>query len=129
MNRWSGTAGTSTSIPRWGWTCRDLFLCHGTADRDGLSARRLGGGVTATVTGKPDGKVFLLRADMDALPMREESGLPFASQRSCAHTCGHDMHTAMLLGAAQLLRDRQQSSTALSDSCSSPRGGPVRATD
>ena len=72
----------------------------------GYQPRRLGGGVTATVTGKPDGKVFLLRADMDALPMREESGLPFASQRSCAHTCGHDMHTAMLLGAAQLLRDR-----------------------
>ena len=72
----------------------------------GYQPRRLGGGVTATVTGKPGGKVFLLRADMDALPMREESGLPFASQRSCAHTCGHDMHTAMLLGAAQLLRDR-----------------------
>ena len=72
----------------------------------GYQPRRLGGGVTATLTGKPDGKVFLLRADMDALPMREESGLPFASQRSCAHTCGHDMHTAMLLGAAQLLRDR-----------------------
>ena len=52
----------------------------------GYQPRRLGGGVTATVTGKPDGKVFLLRADMDALPMREESGLPFASQRSCAHT-------------------------------------------
>ena len=69
----------------------------------GYQPRRLGGGVTATVTGKPDGKVFLLRADMDALPMREESGLPFASQRSCAHTCGHDMHTAMLLGAAALL--------------------------
>ena len=68
----------------------------------GYQPRRLGGGVTATLTGKPDGKVFLLRADMDALPMREESGLPFASQRSCAHTCGHDMHTAMLLGAAQL---------------------------
>ena len=85
---------------------RDLFLCHGTADRDGLSAPAAGRGVTATVTGKPDGKVFLLRADMDALPMREESGLPFASQRSCAHTCGHDMHTAMLLGGGPAARDR-----------------------
>ena len=73
----------------------------------GYQPRRLGGGVTATVTGKPDGKVFLLRADMDALPMREESGLPFASQRSCAHTCGHDMHTAMLLGAARLLKEHE----------------------
>ena len=62
----------------------------------GYQPRRLGGGVTATVTGKPDGKVFLLRADMDALPMREESGLPFASQRSCAHTCGHDMHLSLI---------------------------------
>ena len=62
----------------------------------GYQPRRLGGGVTATVTGKPDGKVFLLRADMDALPMREESGLP-----SCSGT-------------------GQQSSTALSSSCSSP---------
>ena len=69
----------------------------------GYQPQMLGGGVTAAVTGNPNGKVFLLRADMDALPMREESGLPFASQRNCAHTCGHDMHTAMLLGAAQML--------------------------
>lgn len=72
----------------------------------GYEPRRLGGGVTAAV-GAPKGKVFLLRADMDALPMREQSGLPFASQRECAHTCGHDMHTAMLLGAAQMLKERE----------------------
>lgn len=74
----------------------------------GCQPQRLGGGVTAAVSGKPDGKVFLLRADMDALPMEEKSGLPFASQRSCAHTCGHDMHTAMLLGAAQMLKEREK---------------------
>ncbi|MCF0121027.1 MAG: amidohydrolase, partial [Oscillospiraceae bacterium] len=51
-----------------------------------------------------DGPMILLRADMDALPMAEESGLPFASQNGCAHTCGHDIHTAMLLGAAKLLK-------------------------
>ena len=74
----------------------------------GYQPQRIGGGVTATVTGNPQGKVFLLRADMDALPMEEKSGLPFASQRSCAHTCGHDMHTAMLLGAAQMLKEREK---------------------
>ena len=62
-------------------------------------------GVTATV-GKP-GKCILLRADMDALPMKEESGLPFASTINAAHTCGHDSHTAMLLGAAQLLKNHE----------------------
>lgn len=74
----------------------------------GYQPRRIGGGVTAAVSGKPGGKVFLLRADMDALPMEEKSGLPFASQRSCAHTCGHDMHTAMLLGAARMLKEREK---------------------
>ena len=64
-------------------------------------------GVTA-LCGDPAGGVFLLRADMDALPMKEKSGLPFASARDCAHTCGHDMHTAMLLGAARLLKEREK---------------------
>ncbi len=63
-------------------------------------------GVMATVgTG---GKTVLLRADADALPMNEESGLPFSSQFSGrAHTCGHDLHAAMLLGAAQILKEQE----------------------
>ena len=56
------------------------------------------GDEVATVTGNPQGKVFLLQADMDALPMEEKSGLPFASQRSRAHTCGHDMHNRHAAG-------------------------------
>lgn len=66
-------------------------------------------GVTATAGGKNGGPVFLLRADMDALPMKEDSGLEFAACGSKAHTCGHDMHTAMLLGAAKLLKEDEDS--------------------
>ncbi len=69
----------------------------------GIQPQKLGGGVTACI-GKPGGKVFLLRGDMDALEMPEESGLPFASTCGRAHTCGHDIHTTMLLGAARLLK-------------------------
>jgi amidohydrolase len=61
------------------------------------------------VTGRP-GPVLALRADIDALPITEETGLPFASaNRGVMHACGHDGHTAILLGAAQELlatRDR-----------------------
>lgn len=61
-------------------------------------------GITAKIEGKP-GKTILLRADMDALPMQEEATLEFSSKTGNMHACGHDMHTAMLLGAAQLLCD------------------------
>ncbi|MCU1537950.1 MAG: hypothetical protein JWP82_2301 [Humibacillus sp.] len=62
-------------------------------------------GVTARIPGShPDGVVSVLRADLDALPVTERTGLPFASERAGAmHACGHDLHTAMLLGAAKVL--------------------------
>ncbi|MBO5428768.1 MAG: amidohydrolase, partial [Peptococcaceae bacterium] len=61
-------------------------------------------GIVAMAGGKKPGRVFLLRADMDALPMAEESGEAFASENGYAHACGHDLHTAMLLGAARILK-------------------------
>ena len=65
-------------------------------------------GLTAVIHGKKPGKTFLLRADMDALPIQEKSGEPFASENGCMHACGHDMHTAMLLGAAKLLKAHEE---------------------
>ncbi len=65
-------------------------------------------GLVATVAGGLPGRTVLLRADMDALPMREQSGLSFASRTGAAHTCGHDLHTAILLGAARLLTERRE---------------------
>ena len=64
-------------------------------------------GITVLAGGKKPGRVFLLRADMDALPIREQSGVEFASENGCMHACGHDMHTAMLLGAARLLKKHE----------------------
>ena len=72
----------------------------------GLEPKDCGYGVTATL-GK-GGKVLLLRADMDALPMPEESGEPFACPTGKeAHTCGHDFHAAMLLTAAKMLKENE----------------------
>lgn len=64
-------------------------------------------GIVATIEGNKPGKVFLLRADMDALPMEEVTECDFKSTNGCMHSCGHDMHTAMLLGAAKLLKQNQ----------------------
>ena len=64
-------------------------------------------GLVALAGGKKPGKVFLLRADMDGLPIREEADVDFASKNGRMHACGHDMHTAMLLGAARLLKQHE----------------------
>lgn len=61
-------------------------------------------GITAVIGSQEKGKVFLIRADMDALPIKEESGVDFASVNGAMHACGHDMHTTMLLGAARILK-------------------------
>jgi len=64
--------------------------------------------VVAVIDGARPGPTILLRGDMDGLPLREDSGLPFASENPGAmHACGHDTHMAMLLGAARLLAERR----------------------
>ncbi len=72
----------------------------------GLEPIECGHGVTATLGS--GGKCLLLRADMDALPMKEESGEPFACQSgTSAHACGHDFHASMLLTAARMLKEAE----------------------
>ena len=65
-----------------------------------------GYGVVAVIEGRKGGKCVGLRADFDALSIQEETGLPFASKNpGISHACGHDVHTAMLLGVAEVLND------------------------
>jgi amidohydrolase len=64
--------------------------------------------VVGVLRGARPGPTYLLRGDMDALPVHEDTGLPFASEvPGVMHACGHDTHVAMLLGAARLLAERR----------------------
>ncbi len=68
-----------------------------------------GTGVRAMLRGGKPGKTFALRADIDALPLQEETDVPYKSKRPGAmHACGHDAHTAMLLAAATVLVERRK---------------------
>ncbi|MCY0909145.1 MAG: M20 family metallopeptidase, partial [Sulfobacillus thermotolerans] len=70
--------------------------------------RLIGTGVVGVIAPNAQGPAMLLRADMDALPILEATGLPFSSEISGRmHACGHDMHTAMLLGAAYYLKHHE----------------------
>lgn len=65
-------------------------------------------GTAAIIRGEKPGRTIGYRADMDALPIQEETGLPYASRTTgVMHACGHDFHTAALLGAAELLQARR----------------------
>ncbi|GAA2437928.1 M20 family metallopeptidase [Actinomadura vinacea] len=63
--------------------------------------------VTAVLRGGSPGPTVLLRGDMDALPVTEKTGLPYAASNGAMHACGHDLHTAGLVGAARLLSARR----------------------
>ena len=93
-----------------------MFDCHQTAAFVVERLREFGitdihegiatSGVVAIIEGQGDGPTVGLRADMDALPMQEETGLPYASTiDGMMHACGHDGHTTMLLGAARYLAE------------------------
>lgn len=73
----------------------------------GYETKRIGGCGVVALAGKKEGKCFLLRADMDALPVKEEADVPFKSTNGNMHACGHDCHAAILLGAAQLLKNHE----------------------
>ncbi len=69
-------------------------------------------GLLAILRGPSNGRTVLLRGDMDALPLHEDTGLDFASETTGAmHACGHDTHVAMLVGAAKMLCKRQEQLT------------------
>jgi len=92
---------TGVNTPRTeAYVCAEL-------DKMGIPYRNgLGGhGVAALLEGKNRKTVFAVRADMDGLPIKEETGLPFASTNGCMHACGHDAHAAMGLAAARLLSE------------------------
>lgn len=78
-------------------------------DEMGISYKTFDGhsGILALIGDPARGKTIGLRADMDALEIREETGVSFASENDKMHACGHDAHTAALLGAAKLLKSRE----------------------
>ncbi|WP_370268285.1 M20 aminoacylase family protein [Nioella sp.] len=95
------------------------FACHDTAAfvverlrEFGLTEIHTGiaeSGLVAIIEGQGEGPTIGLRADMDALPIKEETGLPHAStNEGVMHACGHDGHTAMLLGAAKYLAETRR---------------------
>jgi hippurate hydrolase len=82
------------------------FVCS-ELDKLGIPYHRLAEtGVIAMLEGRPSERVIALRADMDALPIREENEVPYASTvAGVMHACGHDVHTTCLLGAARILHE------------------------
>lgn len=79
-------------------------------DKFGISYKEFikGNGLVATIKGKESGKCLAIRADMDALPIKEETGLSFEStHEGCMHACGHDAHTAIALTAAKIINENK----------------------
>lgn len=67
-----------------------------------------GNAIVGLIEGKNPRPVLAIRADMDGLPIQEDTGLPFASTNENMHACGHDGHTSMLLGAAKVLNEKKE---------------------
>lgn len=81
-------------------------FCREKLEKMGYFVKDVAGGLVCDA-GK-GARGVLLRADMDALPVAEESGVDFVSENGRMHACGHDMHTAMLLCAARLIKEREE---------------------
>ncbi|HMM31841.1 MAG TPA: M20 family metallopeptidase [Clostridia bacterium] len=105
---------TLHQIPETGWVLpqtsafvaeelEKIGIVYKTYERHSSLIATIKGGV-----GSPNATTVALRADMDALCVTEETGLPYASKNGNMHACGHDAHTAMLLGAAKLLMLRKE---------------------
>ena len=79
-------------------------------EKMGIQCRRNVGGssLIGLIQGGKEGKTIALRADMDALAIKEETGLEYASANDNMHACGHDAHSAILLGAARVLQDHRE---------------------
>lgn len=109
MNAWRRTLHQSPELSNQESTTRTIVT---NALRElGISYQTYAGfhGVLAQVGPKTGGPVIALRADMDALPVTEQTGLPYASSfPGRMHACGHDVHIAALLGAGALLADREK---------------------
>lgn len=73
----------------------------------GIKPEKVGRAGLVVTIGKGGGKTLLLRGDMDALPIVENTGLPFKSTNEYMHACGHDIHTTFMIGAAKLLKERE----------------------
>lgn len=68
-----------------------------------------GSGIVAMIGKNENGKVVAIRADTDALPVRETTGAEYSADSDCMHACGHDAHAAMTLGAAKVLKEMEDS--------------------
>ena len=122
MDRISAVAATVTAHRRWLHAHPELSgQEQETAANIAAALRKIGlapqenvggYGVVAVIEGRKGSKCVGLRADFDALSVQEETGLPFSSKNDgISHACGHDVHTAMLLGAAQVLYEMRDQFT------------------
>ena len=100
------------SIPEIGFELSDTtkYICK-VLEYLGIEYKKIANntGIVAIIKGSNEEKVIALRTDMDAIKIKEETGLPFASVNSNMHACGHDAHVAMMLGAAKILNEAKSS--------------------
>ena len=89
-------------------TKKTLAFISSELQKMGIESQSCGKAGLVALICKSEGECFLLRADIDALPIKEETALPFAAQKGGFHGCGHDVHAAMLLGAARVLKNHEK---------------------